>query len=76
MAMEERVPDEAEAAEEALEARTGSGDAVVPEADALEQAADVRAPAEERPDTVGDKPEADALEQARGVGDEDEEEYR
>ena len=73
--MEERR-DEAEAAEEAREREVGApDDAVVPEADALEQATPVRPPADE-PAAVGDKPEADALEQALGAGDDDEDDDR
>lgn len=75
--MDETRPDDADAAEDVRETETGPPrDAEVPEADALEQASDLRRPAEEEPDAVGDRPEADALEQARGVGDEDEDEER
>lgn len=74
--MEERFPDEAEVAEEELESeRADPGAPEVPEADALEQAADVRPPAEE-PDGVGDRPEADALDQARAVDDDEADERR
>jgi hypothetical protein len=66
-----RDKDEADAADEELEARRDvPSDATVPEADALEQAADVR-PDEDDAAEVGDRPEADALEQARGVGDDE-----
>ncbi|MGZ8626569.1 MAG: hypothetical protein ACXWXK_07855 [Actinomycetota bacterium] len=69
--------DEAEAADEVRAAEVGSPDeAVVPEADALEQATPVHAPADDEPDAVGDKPEADALEQARGAADDDEDDRR
>ena len=62
--------DEADAADDLPDRPTQPGDAQVPEADALEQAAELSAPPEE-PETVGDAPEADALEQGRGVADDD-----
>jgi hypothetical protein len=74
--MEDRR-DEAEAAEEVREREVGTPDeAVVPEADALEQATPVRPAADELPDAVGDKPEADALEQSLGAGEDDEDDVR
>ena len=72
-----RDRDEADAAEEALESREEvSSDSTVPEADALEQAADATRRSEDDDPSVGDRPEADALEQARGAGDDDDEERR
>ena len=74
--MEERR-DEAEAAEEVREREVGAPDeAVVPEADALEQATPVRPAADDVPAAVGDKPEADALEQALDAGGDDEDDDR
>lgn len=67
--------DEADAADEELERRTDvPTDAPVPEADALEQAADATpSTADDEPDEVGDRPEADALDQARSAGGDDDE---
>lgn len=71
--MEEHVRDDADAADDVRAAEVGEpGRPDVPEADALEQAAEVRPEAVGEPDEVGDRPEADALEQARGVDDDDE----
>jgi hypothetical protein len=68
-----RDRDEADAADEELEARDEiPSDEPVPEADALEQAADVVPTNDEEPAEVGDRPEADALEQARAAGGDDE----
>jgi hypothetical protein len=75
--MEDRYRDDAEAADEVRQAEAPEpGDAEVPEADALEQARDVRPGAEDRPDRVGELPEADALEQARGIDEDDDEDRR
>ena len=72
-----RDRDEADAADEALESRDDvSSDAVVPEADALEQAAEATRRSDDDDPSVGDRPEADALEQARGAGGDDDEERR
>jgi hypothetical protein len=70
----EDVRDDADAADDLRTAEAGEpGRPEVPEADDLEQRAEVRPGAEEEPDEVGDRPESDALEQARGAGgDEDE----
>ena len=72
-----RDRDEADAADEELEARPEHpSDATVPEADALEQAADAAVSDDDEPAEVGDRPEADALEQARSAGGDDEDERR
>jgi len=70
--MEERFPDEAEVADEERRSEPAgpADDPAVPEADALEQAADVR-PSSEEPNQIGDRPEADALDQARAVDEDD-----
>jgi hypothetical protein len=72
-----RDRDEADAADEELEAhRDVPSDATVPEADALEQAADATPTKDDEPPEVGDRPEADALEQARSATDDDEDDRR
>jgi hypothetical protein len=48
----------------------------VPEADAIEQAAPLRARDDREPDTIGDAPEADAIEQLTDVADPDEDDRR
>jgi hypothetical protein len=63
--------DEADAAEDLEHAPEEPG-AEKPEADALEQSADLAPSTDDEADTVGDAPEADALEQRRGLGDPDE----
>ncbi|HEX6331298.1 MAG TPA: hypothetical protein VF129_08440 [Actinomycetota bacterium] len=75
--MDETYHDDAEAADEVREGEGPAPDAPeVPEADALEQARDVRPAADDLPDQVGDLPEADAIEQARGVDEDDDEDRR
>lgn len=61
--------DEAEQAEDVVH-QDGPIAPDAPEADALEQSAEVH-PAEDDEDVVGDAPEADALEQRRAVGDDE-----
>jgi hypothetical protein len=64
--------DEADAAED-LERPPEEPDAEKPEADALEQSADLAPTSDDEAEAaVGDAPEADALEQRRGLGDPDE----
>jgi hypothetical protein len=48
----------------------------VPEADAIEQAQELRATPVGEPEELGDVPEADALDQARGLGGGDDREER
>jgi hypothetical protein len=62
--------DDADAADD-LEHAPEPRDAETPEADALEQAADLAPATDDDGDAVGDAPEADALEQRRGLGDPD-----
>jgi hypothetical protein len=72
-----RDRDEADAADEARGDERGvPTDEPVPEADALEQSADVVPRDDDTPREVGDRPEADALEQARDAGEDDEDERR
>jgi hypothetical protein len=72
--MEEHVRDDADAADDLR--RDEAGRPVrpeVPEADELEQRAEVHPGADGEPDEVGDRPEGDALEQARGAEGNDDE---
>lgn len=72
-----RDRDEADAADEELERRSDvPTEATVPEADALEQAADAAPADDDEPAEVGDRPEADALEQARSAAGDDDDERR
>jgi hypothetical protein len=59
--------DDADAAQD-LEPPSEPATAETPEADALEQAAEVDPTIEDEPAAVGDAPEADALEQRRPLG--------
>jgi hypothetical protein len=68
--------DDADAADD-LDHENGVVGPEAPEADALEQAAEVRPAGDEDAGGVGEVPEADALEQRRALGgDEDDEERR
>ena len=71
--MEDR-PDEAESAEE-IEHPQEVGDET-PEADALEQAAELRPGEDDDDGELGDVPEADALEQRRGLGSDEDDDRR
>jgi hypothetical protein len=68
------MPDDDEAVETAEEERQRLADRAtpVPEADALEQTAEVDEDRDEEISIADDVPEADALEQARGVSSEGE----
>jgi hypothetical protein len=71
----EEYRDDADAAEE-LEREPDVEAPEVPEADALEQAAELGAEDDDEPTSIGDAPEADALEQRRVAGDADEDDWR
>jgi hypothetical protein len=68
--------DDSEAVEDLPEPSPPVASPEVPEADALEQAQDVRPAEDEVPDELGLVPEADALEQARAAGEDDRDDYR